>query len=56
MVADLQHRPMFWTRAPRYDPKEDLEGIIAKLMSMDEKLEAILVRLGEDDDVDEEET
>jgi hypothetical protein len=44
---------VFRRRVESYDAKADLEGIIVKLMDMDEKLDEILERLDEEDDEEE---
>jgi hypothetical protein len=44
---------VFRRRVESYDAKADIEEIMLKLMSMDEKLDKILERLDEEDDAEE---
>ena len=44
---------MFRRRVESYDAKADIEELMLKLMSMDEKLNEILERLDEEDDEEE---
>jgi hypothetical protein len=55
LVAVADHRGVWRRRADTYNPKDDLTGIIARLMRIDAKLDEILLRLDEDDDGEEDE-
>jgi hypothetical protein len=44
---------VFRRRVESYDAKADIEELMLKLMSMDEKLNEILERLDEEDDEEE---
>ena len=45
---------MFRRRVASYDPKEDIEAIMRRLMGMDDKLDGILGHMRDEEDDEEE--